>query len=259
MATAEHVLAEQPARVGDLDGPAQCRDRVGILAAQVDESAGRADGIRGNDHAFDEAERVTLDEHPVGERAAVTLVGVAAHPFLVAGRGADGLPLDPGGESGAAAAAQTRCGQLGDHVRGVHCQGTPESGQAVMVLVGREVGRLDPAHPGEGDSVLVAQPGIVVDDTDRRVAPGEDRVDIGGGEVGVTSASAVRCLDLGEWLQPEQAARAVAAHRRPRGSEGVGDLVRADGSGGCVDRHPDGRHCDHPAATCARRSEVSRP
>ena len=60
------------------------------------------------------SERVALHQHPVGEGAAVALVGVAADELQLVDAVEHRLPLDAGGEARAAAAAQAGVGDLGD-------------------------------------------------------------------------------------------------------------------------------------------------
>jgi hypothetical protein len=64
------------------------------------------EGEAGDDHALDERVRVALHERAVLERARLALVGVAHDVDGLAGALRDERPLEPGGEPGAAAAAQ---------------------------------------------------------------------------------------------------------------------------------------------------------
>ena len=50
------------------------------------------DRMSGDDHALDQRERIAFDQHPVGKRAAVALVGVAHDVLRVAGGVGDGAP-----------------------------------------------------------------------------------------------------------------------------------------------------------------------
>ena len=50
-----------------------------VLVADVDDALGRADGVRPDEHALDDAVRVALEEAPVHVGAGVALVGVADH------------------------------------------------------------------------------------------------------------------------------------------------------------------------------------
>ena len=142
------------------------RDRVRVLAAQVDVPLGGADGERRDRHALDQRERVALDQHAVGEGAAVALVGVAADELHVGWCRAHRLPLDAGREARAATTAQPGCRHLGDDLLGRQREGALETDQPAVVAVGGEVGRLDDPDPGEGDAVLPGQPLVLVDDAD---------------------------------------------------------------------------------------------
>ena len=96
-----------PAARAIRQGLVEGRDGVRIFRAGVDVTLGRADREGGDRHALDQAERVALQQHAVGVGAGVALIGVADDVFLrsPSARG-DGLPLDAGGEPGAAATAQ---------------------------------------------------------------------------------------------------------------------------------------------------------
>src|SRR5262245_45913176 len=115
-AAAEHVAAEKPLRVREIDGPAQSRDGLWVLGADVHIAFSGADRVTSDCHAFDEREWVTFDNHSVGKRARVAFVEVAAHEFLRRRLAGDGLPLDSGGESGAAPTAQAGCDDFVDHL-----------------------------------------------------------------------------------------------------------------------------------------------
>ena len=257
MAAAEDVAAEEAVGVGGLDRPSQRGDRVGVLRADVDVALARTDGVRRDRHALDEGERVSLDDHPVGEGAGVALVEVAGDELLV-GRGLEhGLPLHAGGEPGAAAAAEPRVGDLLHDLGRRHRQRPPQPGPAALRLEALDVLGVDHADAGEGDAALTGQPGVVVDDAERVVAAREDVGRVVGRDVGVADATLVG-LDLDQRLGPEHPARPVAPDGRASGLEGDGDLVGADGDGGRVAGHPDGRH-DHSPVSCSSRAASSRP
>ena len=94
------VLARLPERVLEaLDG-----ERV--LGAHVHEALVRADGEGADDHALDERVRVALEHRAVHERAGVALVRVAEDVLGLVVLLLGEAPLHPGGEAGAAAAAQ---------------------------------------------------------------------------------------------------------------------------------------------------------
>ncbi len=69
-----------------------------------------------------------------------------------------GAPLDAGGERGAAAAAQTAVGHLGDHLARLHLQGTAQADHAPVGLV--VVGRawVDDTDALERDALLAGHP-----------------------------------------------------------------------------------------------------
>jgi hypothetical protein len=243
--------------VGDVDGAAQGGDGERVLAAQVDVPLGRADGIRGDGHALDEGERVALDEHAVGERAAVALVGVAADELHVGGCRAHRLPLDAGREAGATAPAQPGGRDLGDDRLGGELDGAQQPGEAAVLPVGGEVGRLDDPDAGEGHPVLAGHPRVVVDGPDAPVGVVEGTVEqrphLGLGDVAVPDPAALG-LELDERLEPQHPPRAVAAHRDPGGRDRLGDGVGTRGDGRAVAGDPRGAHACHPAVRASMRS-----
>ena len=103
---AEDVLAQQAALAGLGQGDFQPLDGQRILGPDVDVSALGADGVSGDGHAFDHAVRIAFQHAAVHERAGIAFVGVADDELLVACGLAGELPLSPGGEARAAAAAQ---------------------------------------------------------------------------------------------------------------------------------------------------------
>ena len=108
------------------------RHRIGILRPDVDVALAGADRVGRDRHALDEHERVALHHHPVGEGAAVALVGVAADELQLIDAVEHGLPLDACREARATAAAQPGVGHLGDHVGLRHLQGPTQSREAAV-------------------------------------------------------------------------------------------------------------------------------
>ena len=102
----EDVLAEQAVGAAVGDRRLEALERQRVLGAAVDVALVGADRVGADQHALDDRVRVALEHRAVHERAGVALVGVAEDVLLVAvGLGAE-LPLEAGGEAGAAAAAQ---------------------------------------------------------------------------------------------------------------------------------------------------------
>ena len=159
-AAVEDVLAQQAVFVAGRDGQVEALQSQRILGAAVDVAFVGADGAGPDHHAFEHGVRVALDDGPVHERAGVALVGVAEDVLLVAlGLGGE-LPLEAGGEAGAAAAAQAALLDLGHDVRGGHLgEGFGQAGVTVAGDVLVDALRRDPA--------LVAQ--------HAQVLPGEER------------------------------------------------------------------------------------
>ncbi len=101
-------LAEDPAFPGLLDGGSEPLDRERILRPHVDVTAAGSHGERADGHSFDQAVGIAFQNAPVHERSRVALVGVAQDVLLLSRRLPDERPLEPGGETRAAATPQTR-------------------------------------------------------------------------------------------------------------------------------------------------------
>ena len=89
------------------DGDLQPLDGQRVFGADVDVAHRGADRVRGDGHALDHAVRVAFQHAAVHEGAGIAFVGVADDEFRrrladCAGQ----LPFPPGGETGAAAAAE---------------------------------------------------------------------------------------------------------------------------------------------------------
>ena len=86
-AAVEDVLARAARRPWPGRWPS-CRrcDGQRVLGADVDVGLGGADGVGGDDHAFEQPVRVALEHRAVHERARVALVGVADQVLLLARR-----------------------------------------------------------------------------------------------------------------------------------------------------------------------------
>jgi len=76
-------------------------DRQGVFGPHIDEALAGADGVGADDHAFDNAMGVSLQDAPVHVGAGVSLIGVAddilGHPGRLAAAG----PFPPCGEASA--------------------------------------------------------------------------------------------------------------------------------------------------------------
>src|SRR5579859_1122711 len=121
------VLADQP-RLGGLDqGRLQAHALQNVFTADVDDAVVGADGVGGQQAAFDEPVRIEAHDLPVLAGAGLGLVGVDHQEVrpLADLLGHEG-PLQAGGEAGPAPATQPRrldlvadpIGRLGEHVGG---------------------------------------------------------------------------------------------------------------------------------------------
>ena len=111
--------AEKGFRVRVVQGGLEYLRGDGVFGTQVDVPLRRAGGQARDGHPFNQAVGIALHENPIREGAGVALVGVADDVLLLAGRIEHGAPLDVGGETSTAAAAQSRGLDLVDHRRGI--------------------------------------------------------------------------------------------------------------------------------------------
>ncbi len=116
----ENPFAQQAIVARLLDGDGEPLDGKGVFRAAVDIALARADGIAGDDHAFQYGMGVGLKDRAVHERARVAFVGIAEDIFHVALGLAGKRPLHARGKTAAAAAAQARYGHFGNDLVGLH-------------------------------------------------------------------------------------------------------------------------------------------
>ena len=102
------------------DGGAQPVDGQRVFGPHVDVGFVGTHGVRPDEHALEHRVRVALQDGPVHERPGVALVGVADDVLLVARGVVAELPLEAGGEAGAAPAAQARALDLVDDLLPAH-------------------------------------------------------------------------------------------------------------------------------------------
>ena len=156
-AAARDVLAQVALFVGDGDGALHRLERVRIFRAQIDVAAGGAHRESRDGHALDEHERIAFHDHAVGVGAAVAFVRVADDVFLVGSGLQNRLPLDAGGETRAAAPAQSGVGDFVDERFGRHRQRALQAFVTVAAHVIGERKRIDDAAAGEGQPLLLFQ------------------------------------------------------------------------------------------------------
>ena len=149
------------------DRGVQLGNRVGVFAADVDIALPRSDRVGGNRHALDQLERIAFHQHPVGKGAAIAFVGVADHVFAGAGSIRNGLPLDARREACAAAAAQARCGDFGQHFGCRHRAGAGQAGPAGGRDIVAQTGRAGAPGAGEGQPLLPGDEGVIGDAANR--------------------------------------------------------------------------------------------
>jgi hypothetical protein len=101
---------------GLVDGELQPLDRKRVLGPKIDEAFLGADGVCADGHALDQAVWIAFQQRPIHEGPWVTLVGIAEDVFHRGFGLAGELPLEPGGKTGAAAAAQTAAEHFAHHL-----------------------------------------------------------------------------------------------------------------------------------------------
>ena len=155
-ARAQDVRPEQAVLLGLLDRYLQALDGERILGADVDIALLGPDGIAADGHRLDEGVGVALDRGAVHVRAGVALVGVAYDVFHFSGSLAREVPLEPGRESCASAAAEARGLELVHHVGRLHLEERPlEAGIAVASDVFFDILRVDHAAVAQYDAELL--------------------------------------------------------------------------------------------------------
>src|SRR5262249_26362393 len=107
-AGAEDVPAKKSMAVRFFDRALENVLDVKELAANVDVSDLRADGIAGNRAAFNEQVRIPVHDQVILEGARLTLVGVAGDVARLLRLAIDELPFHAGREAGAASPAKAR-------------------------------------------------------------------------------------------------------------------------------------------------------
>ena len=125
---AEDVLAEIAGGVALVDRGLQPLVAQRILVAEIEVGRGGPRGVAAEDDAFEHLVRIVFHQDAIVERARLALVGVDAHvdrAGMVLGQ--EG-PLQPGGKTGAAAAAQAAGLDHFDHLRRRQSRSAPCAG-----------------------------------------------------------------------------------------------------------------------------------
>ncbi|SBT05622.1 hypothetical protein ACCAA_260010 [Candidatus Accumulibacter aalborgensis] len=119
--------SEQATTAAALQVLVQCRQQIGVLATQVDQTLARPDRYAGDAHAIEQQVGIAREQDAILEGPRFALVGVADHVtrrgFMAAGRPACRLPFDVRGKPRAAAAAQVGDLHFRQHRIGTACNG----------------------------------------------------------------------------------------------------------------------------------------
>ena len=162
MVGAHDGLAQDAGRIRVVDGVLDVVTCERVLVADIEHALFGADGERTDDHALDDGMRAAFHRRAVHERTGVTLVAVADNVLgedVVAGGRA---PFAPGGEAGAALAAQARFLNFSDDLVGRHGKRLLQALIAAACDVVVERQRVDDADVLEHDLVLQGIVGVVV-------------------------------------------------------------------------------------------------
>ena len=205
----------------------QLADRIGIFAADIDITLIRTDCFARDGQAFEQVERIAFHHHSVGKGGAVAFIGIADDVFLGSGRIGHGLPLDPGGETRAAAPTQARLQHFSNDRLPADGARAGQADKAAMRHVIVKIGRAGFARTGEGQPLLFRDERVLGDFADGFGAAAiEDRIDIGqsGGAETLT-------IDIDQRLKPMHPPAGNAVNFVALGGEGIGQLVCTQSAG----------------------------
>jgi hypothetical protein len=219
-AAAGHVATQVPGLVSRSNSVGQRTLCVRILDSQVNVALGRADGERGDRHAFDQRERIAFHQHAVRERSRITLVCIARHVLLRRRRIENSLPLDTRGKCSSAATTQPRLRDCLHDLLRLHEQRVAQTLVASVLQIVGQTGRLDDARAFERQPLLTGEVRNILDASQPRSVravvqevgskkPGH--VTLGHGSITET-LGAHDNLDQG--FEPAHAACAIALERQ---------------------------------------------
>ena len=121
-------------------------DSDGVLSTDVDVALVGIDGITSDAHGFQDGVGIAFQHGTIHERAGVAFVGVADHVLVGGLVDSSELPLEAGGEAGAATAAQAGLGDFFDDLLAGHLgEDLAQGGIAVHGDILLDVLRVDDA------------------------------------------------------------------------------------------------------------------
>ena len=139
-----------------VDRDLQTFHRQRIFRADVNQTAFGSDGVTADRHGFEHGAGVAFHDGAVHERARVAFVGVADDVFFIGLDARCDLPLQPGRETGAAAAADAGVENFLHDVGRLHLeQGLGEGLEAFRRDVFFDVFLGDDAAVAQGDALLL--------------------------------------------------------------------------------------------------------
>ncbi|MNT00532.1 hypothetical protein D3C72_1349670 [compost metagenome] len=210
---------EDAGAAGDVDRRAHGLDGMRIFGTGVDIALGGAGGDAGDDHALDQNEGIALHDHPVGEGAAVALVGIADDIFAIARSIGNRLPFDAGRKARTAATAQAAVGHRLDDVGGAHGHGLFQTLKPFIVAIVGQRERIGHAATGKGQPRLAGEIGNFLRQalTERMLATtdeiGLEQARHVGDRHGSIGDAAVSGANLDKRFKPQEAAGTIAHDR----------------------------------------------
>ena len=153
----QDIVAQQTILLRPGDGHLESLDGQGILGAAIDVALPGADGIATDDHPFQQAVGIALDNGAIHKGPWVPFVRVA-HDILGVPRSASGeLPLESGDKAGPTPPAQPGKFDLFEHL--LPCHRSQDLGQGLVTVPGDvflNVLRVNQPAVSQGDAQLLA-------------------------------------------------------------------------------------------------------
>ncbi len=101
----EDIVSEQAFRAAYFQRLSDAPDGELIFGPDVKVSFMRTYGVRREDHPFNDAKRIGLQDHAIHKRPGVAFIAVADDVFYFVLRSTDNIPFLPGGKSGSSPAS----------------------------------------------------------------------------------------------------------------------------------------------------------
>ncbi len=137
------ALAQITTRLRNLDGRAHPLDRQGILAPHVEEALRGTHRVGTDGDALQHAKGKRFQNHAIHKGPGVALVAVANHNLPLTSGVVHQLPLQPGGEAGAASTTQgARLDHLDQRPRTLLAQAAPQPLESLLSQIAIQIQRV---------------------------------------------------------------------------------------------------------------------